>query len=1558
MPEELFTEQWNSVALQGDFLYQVLRLDKQEAFFSSDYYEKKSLVQLQHASGTIIDQVQELGQLWSNKQIIHHLFESQAYTNEQQRIEELFAKALKTSFDGVFYMLIQLSQSHQSSLLDRLLFSCVKELLSVTAALTDLVESFYKINSSKFIQMMAKVCESEKAQLYLSKILDYAQTIKDFFQPLTQSTYHYFSISLALLAVKRDFLRLENWVQARLNAEGGVWIETFLRYVKRHLLDELEALSASRHGALQQAEIDEVFEKIQLNKNSIAIIFETFLLSDNVLSTSESGLQVLIQEFYNKILHFLPELKSVCITDTEQQATTLLEDMYFARISVDEFIEKVLGFKRSNSNRDSEVLSCIIINIIDEFRFYHNFPEKELFLTSQIFGKFINKQIVEGRAQKILLKALSDSLEKEGKMFKFAIQAISYFIFNLELDIHHQFYQVLFANERVLKHHVTLLHQLIGKLSQHQKLGIIPKESITAVQKIVHEQQRPGFKPLDSPDSEMERESVKKVQIREKSLIEYLNKIFLEQESIHQLSKADKEDVVFWFNSQDERMFERKSFKELVRGREDWIANYLVYQRIPGEPNMQNSYKKLIFRSHVKGLHHKVYKVSMRMINQVLDYVSSKETLLPEERSTSRFCGKWVGFITLVCNQPILLRDLDIKAKIYEAIQKRTISNIIPIICSLLTTADKSTFFTTKVPFVQALLDILREVKCISGMHQTTKIFIEVLFNELKVSEKELKPFHYLHHKRQGAQLHRQQNIFYINTLPSYVKVDKSGIGVEELREKSHVKLEQIVALAIDLSIKDIIEPVKDRSVKNTLETTRELVKKDLAGEPSSTVFLQTAKMIITNLTWNLALVTCREPLRVQLNEHLEQLLSIQTDFDVERRRFLRENLCVQNLDLACQFVQKIVIENALEEIQKDPVIQSEIQHRKLSDQNFPGKYYKRLQREMPAELRPDMQQDRVSEIEIYTKFQKKNTFFLQNLIATPPVEDPLPHNETKIMSLIKKLVDDIEKPNSEEKIKILKGIFTELRNLKLKNKLELTQLNYYAQQILQWLFYEPYNQEKIVRFSDVLTIFCNLSTQLTSYITQWIFKKEKDDRRYQPQLLTQFLKRNLVSFKNFDTLYAKNLSAENIPAITCIVQILKSLVIQDKIFSVHSFPHIVQALVQLEADTALKAQLSQDCTIFLQNLREYLSNEEKNKSKFRLTLLEPEYKKLLQDVKQYFQVFIPRYYKQVCDFLRQWLLADSQEGISAIIRQLERDVLVQDERSLVIFFCYLFEIVVNHSLRTQKQVDYSRIDAVSKLIVLLLVSTEAKAPYYLNKIFTSLIIVLTKKHYCDANVNFNQKPFFRILFNILFDLNRQEYDFKEHLEQFSKIFVQTLHILQPVKYPSFAFAWLQLISSKFLIRSLLKSEKQELWSSYTMLLLDLLFFYNSVFNPGLFVQDEIKEYYMATLKIFLLLLNDFSDFLSQQSFIILEEIPKNFKQFRNLILSAYPKHLKIPNPFKHSNQTIQLAAEYKKIPYTNPNINNRINSHNLSTNLFNYIRNKHKQTLNNIVSSFYILGY
>ena len=54
---------------------------------------------------------------------------------------------------------------------------------------------------------------------------------------------------------------------------------------------------------------------------------------------------------------------------------------------------------------------------------------------------------------------------------------------------------------------------------------------------------------------------------------------------------------------------------------------------------------------------------------------------------------------------------------------------------------------------------------------------------------------------------------------------------------------------------------------------TRELVCKDFCVEKEEALVKRAAHLMVTSLAGSLALVTCREPLRVSLTQHLRQLL-------------------------------------------------------------------------------------------------------------------------------------------------------------------------------------------------------------------------------------------------------------------------------------------------------------------------------------------------------------------------------------------------------------------------------------------------------------------------------------------------------------------------------------------------------------------------------------------------------------------------------------------------------------------------------------------------------------
>ena len=82
-----------------------------------------------------------------------------------------------------------------------------------------------------------------------------------------------------------------------------------------------------------------------------------------------------------------------------------------------------------------------------------------------------------------------------------------------------------------------------------------------------------------------------------------------------------------------------------------------------------------------------------------------------------------------------------------------------------------------------------------------------------------------------------------------------------------------IIGDVVERSIEEILPPVVDRSVTIALITTRELVVKDFACDGDPTKILKAADLIIQNLAGALALVTCKEPLKLSLTNNLRKTL-------------------------------------------------------------------------------------------------------------------------------------------------------------------------------------------------------------------------------------------------------------------------------------------------------------------------------------------------------------------------------------------------------------------------------------------------------------------------------------------------------------------------------------------------------------------------------------------------------------------------------------------------------------------------------------------------------------
>ncbi len=98
---------------------------------------------------------------------------------------------------------------------------------------------------------------------------------------------------------------------------------------------------------------------------------------------------------------------------------------------------------------------------------------------------------------------------------------------------------------------------------------------------------------------------------------------------------------------------------------------------------------------------------------------------------------------------------------------------------------------------------------------------------------------------------------------------------------EQRLQLRRIVPVAVDRAICEIITPVVERSVTIACMTTYELVVKDFALDPDENRLRQAAHLMVSSMAGSLALVTCKEPLRLSLSSQLRNMLQNQESQNV-----------------------------------------------------------------------------------------------------------------------------------------------------------------------------------------------------------------------------------------------------------------------------------------------------------------------------------------------------------------------------------------------------------------------------------------------------------------------------------------------------------------------------------------------------------------------------------------------------------------------------------------------------------------------------------------------------
>lgn len=473
-----------------------------------------------------------------------------------------------------------------------------------------------------------------------------------------------------------------------------------------------------------------------------------------------------------------------------------------------------------------------------------------------------------------------------------------------------------------------------------------------------------------------------------------------------------------------------------------WLGHFLVVKRISTQANFHSLY--LSFLDHLgeygKGLVEAILSSVYRNIGKLLR--SPKITTSSSERSYLKNLGIWLGQITLSRNRPILQVMLDCKELLLQGYETGKLIAVAPFLAKTLEGAKNSVVFRPPNPWLMGLLGVFRAVYNVEGLKMNIKFEVEVLCKNLGIKLEEIPVRAQLLTKRIApikernpdfniktsstqktttptavarsvvaspeaqpanlsttrgdesgratpSSLEQQETV--IPNLATYVTVNPSlsqllqSQGGSVLANLTSASLKRWVPIAVDRAIREIIQPVVERSVTIACITTKEIVTKDFAMESDEARMRKAGQLMVANLAGSLALVTCREPLRSSVSSHLRQLLSS----NVGRAETLGEQeqnvieQCVQicatdNLELGCRLIEKAATEKAVRDVDEalSPALNARRKHREQTGQPFYDMSIfsnggQRYPASLPDQLRPKPGGLQSEHFQLYESFQR-----------------------------------------------------------------------------------------------------------------------------------------------------------------------------------------------------------------------------------------------------------------------------------------------------------------------------------------------------------------------------------------------------------------------------------------------------------------------------------------------------------------------------------------------------------------------------------------------------------
>ncbi|KAF9928610.1 hypothetical protein BGZ65_006171, partial [Modicella reniformis] len=383
-PLDAFWGQWNNaegqISLLRELVTAPVKLLEQEwasspRIFTRDQFSQSSPEVQAHASTELESSV------WNCLPLVETLM-TLADNEVHEDVKPILDSGLKSNTELLFLGLVQLKTPWSSLHQD-----LVSKLLHVyLTGLGKFVQTrLWQVNQALFVSGLLDLYDHDRSSL--PKILKITEDLNILNKVLEVKSF-LFAIDLAMLASSRNLFALDKWLQNRIAAGQDIFVRACLDYLSERILNDAHQTTPANK---------------ELPVETIAIFLQVLLGSS--ISPENS---VILKNVHSACLQLHPQLVNVTpaaeggaaatetsfSADVEETTTNYYKRIYRGDISIPEIVDLLQQFKNSSDPREQDIYACMIHNLFDEYRFFSTYREKELSITSDLFGALIQHQLV------------------------------------------------------------------------------------------------------------------------------------------------------------------------------------------------------------------------------------------------------------------------------------------------------------------------------------------------------------------------------------------------------------------------------------------------------------------------------------------------------------------------------------------------------------------------------------------------------------------------------------------------------------------------------------------------------------------------------------------------------------------------------------------------------------------------------------------------------------------------------------------------------------------------------------------------------------------------------------------------------------------------------------------------------------------------------------------------------------------------------------------------------------------------------------------------------------